>query len=427
MAEHKYAYVTLLTNDSYFPGVVILQESLRRVNSEYPLICLVNSNVTEQTLANLDKVGIAHKLVENLDMPKNLVEFNKLHDERMAGIWKDCFTKFYAFEMTEYEKVIFCDADLLILKNVDDCFEKPHMTAAVDGEYSNFWPSEPHFNAGFMVIEPKDGFVNDIKDFINNLDLATTGVNRVIADQEILNLYYKDWANDLKLHLSKYYNIFPNCSPAKDEEDVIENGYFIHFIGVKPWSLADFGLINEKLSAVVSIFSNESSVDSYCWKPYELAYCIFWLSLNNGFAPLNWVSLELSGKFYIALAQICLTIFKDMHSATYYCDKALAANANSDEFNTAYNELSQIKRVCKYLPIIREMLSTAYECNTAGMDNLGYFSAMRLLRPIINTDGSDRIVPYSMSAFDVFTPIVDKLESEMAAVATKLAKPYKDE
>lgn len=39
--ENLYAYITVLTNESYIPGVQALAESLRRVNSKYRLIILV--------------------------------------------------------------------------------------------------------------------------------------------------------------------------------------------------------------------------------------------------------------------------------------------------------------------------------------------------------------------------------------------------
>ena len=40
------------------------------------------------------------------------------------------------------------------MKNLDHLFDKPHLTAAIDGEYFNLWPDWVHFNGGCMVIEP---------------------------------------------------------------------------------------------------------------------------------------------------------------------------------------------------------------------------------------------------------------------------------
>lgn len=41
------AWVTLATNDSYGLGALVLANSLRRVNSEYPAVVLITPSVTE--------------------------------------------------------------------------------------------------------------------------------------------------------------------------------------------------------------------------------------------------------------------------------------------------------------------------------------------------------------------------------------------
>jgi len=45
MEDKKYSYVSLLTNDSYVYGVMLLAESLKRVKSEYPLYLLITKDV----------------------------------------------------------------------------------------------------------------------------------------------------------------------------------------------------------------------------------------------------------------------------------------------------------------------------------------------------------------------------------------------
>lgn len=94
--------------------------------------------------------------------------------------------------MVEYDKVIFCDADLMFLKNCDHCFEMPHMTAALDGEYMNLWPTLPHFNSGFMVIEPGKDSSNSIMEFVKTHDIKSIPHDQVIADQDVLNTYFAD-------------------------------------------------------------------------------------------------------------------------------------------------------------------------------------------------------------------------------------------
>ena len=39
------AYVTLLSTESFFEAVLVLNQSLKNVNSEYPLVCMVTNNL----------------------------------------------------------------------------------------------------------------------------------------------------------------------------------------------------------------------------------------------------------------------------------------------------------------------------------------------------------------------------------------------
>ena len=41
----NYTYMTLLTNNTYVQGVILLNETLKKVKSKYPLIVLVTNEV----------------------------------------------------------------------------------------------------------------------------------------------------------------------------------------------------------------------------------------------------------------------------------------------------------------------------------------------------------------------------------------------
>jgi len=45
----KYSYVTLLTNDDYVYGVALLVESMKRVETKYPLHVLITDGVSLAT------------------------------------------------------------------------------------------------------------------------------------------------------------------------------------------------------------------------------------------------------------------------------------------------------------------------------------------------------------------------------------------
>lgn len=184
--KKNYAYVTFLTSESYYSGVILLKASLEKVNSKYPLYCAITEDISMQTQQNLSSQDINIIKVQKTETPEYLFDFNKQIDERMANTWKHCLTKFQAFKFTQFDKVILLDCDLMLLKNVDDCFEKPHMTASQDGEYFGLWQGWTHFNSGFIVIQPEENEYNALIDFANNIDVSNVtdayGRHYVIAD-----------------------------------------------------------------------------------------------------------------------------------------------------------------------------------------------------------------------------------------------------
>ena len=234
--KENYSYVTLLTNDSYSYGIILLVESMRQVKTKYPLHVLVTDKVSTAVLELLDQLKVKHTLVDTITISEEIHNYNYSIKKDYAINWKNCWTKFHIFKMTQYDKIVFLDADIMLLKNIDHLFEKPHLTCALDGEYHGLWRNNPHFNAGCMVIEPSEKLFNDIYNAALNLKLDDIPKGQIFADQEFLNFYFKDWANKKELHLNKYYNVFGPYIQDNEVADLSTNCYFIHFIGRKPWS-----------------------------------------------------------------------------------------------------------------------------------------------------------------------------------------------
>ena len=237
--DKKYSYVTLLTNDSYVYGVVLLVESMKKVNTKYPLHVLIIDEVSAANREILDQLGVSYEVVDVIPTPEAIYEHNMAINPNTASTWINCWTKLRIFDLEQFDKIVFLDADIMIMKNLDHLFDMPNMTSALDGEYFNIWPI-PHFNAGCIVIEPSKYIFNQILKFANELTVNDLPKDRddmlIIADQEILNMYFDDWAKKPELHLNKYYDIFAPYIQEEQVEDVKENCYFIHYVGRKPWT-----------------------------------------------------------------------------------------------------------------------------------------------------------------------------------------------
>lgn len=84
--EPKKAYVTLLTKNSYLAAALVLNESLRRVGSKYPLVIMSTLGLPSEGREAVTRQGVEILTVDSLKPPPsdhNL--FN--HDARFADAW----------------------------------------------------------------------------------------------------------------------------------------------------------------------------------------------------------------------------------------------------------------------------------------------------------------------------------------------------
>ena len=338
----NYAYVTLVTTNHYIPGIIILYESLRRVGSQYPLVCLYSKSISEDNIKQLAALGIKLKLVDEIYFPENIKKYNKRVNPRLADVWATVFTKFNIFELIEYDKIIYCDADIMFLKNCDHCFEMPHMTAALDGEYLHWWPAHPRFNSGFLVVKPETGLKDAILNFILSDKAYAFDQFQVISDQDILNEFYSNWVNQPEKHLNKYYNVFPRQIP-KDKveafsEDIIQNAYFIHFINKKPW----YGEIYDNLVAV-SYYTN-TQANNICKNCYEYAYGLLLLNKNSD-NIVDWKNIETEGLFYYYISLGAAMFYRDLAAAKKYIKLALKISPNNANYQQVFALLESPKTI----------------------------------------------------------------------------------
>ena len=119
-------------------------------------------------------------------------------------------------------------------KNIDDLFERPHLSAVQD--LCGFILDDPNnhknFNSGVMVVEPSTEDYQALIDILNNHDFG----DRLIHDQLIMWEYWKDWADRKELHLPNYYNIWTSYFWPEDPYFAYPHDIkVLHIIDKKPW------------------------------------------------------------------------------------------------------------------------------------------------------------------------------------------------
>jgi len=136
--------------------------------------------------------------------------------------------------------VFFLDADVVVLRDIDDLFEREELSAAPDAG----WPD--CFNSGVFVYRPSKETFNKLVQFASQQHSSFDG-----GDQGLLNAFFSNWNSaDISRHLPFTYNVTANTfysyvpAVTKFRNDI----RVIHFAGaLKPWQLT-YNPQNEQLS-----------------------------------------------------------------------------------------------------------------------------------------------------------------------------------
>ena len=195
----KYAYVNGITNDDFLVGVLLMFVSLKQNSKLYQahsvdLCCFVTENVSENAKKKLTANGIS------IFVPQDDLCTGE-------GRWSTTFTKLCIFCLTKYDKIVWIDADMLVLNSLDDLFQKPHMSC-VRSRAKMFSKDFYAFNSGLMVIEPNVEDYRGACAQINSVVENYQKKNMPVGDQNVLNEYFIDWHLSEEKHLEDGYNVF---------------------------------------------------------------------------------------------------------------------------------------------------------------------------------------------------------------------------
>lgn len=142
--KSRFAYVTVhyegTSRDAeYVLGIQVLMQSIKLTGTPHDLVVLASESVTEQSKQLFRAIGCRVVDVTNIDNPfvggtlRNkgfIFTLNKLH------VWN----------MLEYERVVYLDADNVLVRNADELF--------LCGEFCAVFMNPCHFHTGLLVVTP---------------------------------------------------------------------------------------------------------------------------------------------------------------------------------------------------------------------------------------------------------------------------------
>ncbi|EMD94301.1 glycosyltransferase family 8 protein [Bipolaris maydis ATCC 48331] len=120
-------WTTLLTNTAYLTGLLTLDYSLKRSKSLYPLIVLYTDELPAEAHEALDRRGIRKRHVPYL-LPSAGNDYS--NDPRFY----DCWTKMVPFGLTEFERIVQLDSDMLVMRNMDELMTIKLDSPALEGK-----------------------------------------------------------------------------------------------------------------------------------------------------------------------------------------------------------------------------------------------------------------------------------------------------
>jgi len=227
-----YSYVTLVTNEDYALAAKALARSLRMTEARWPLTVLAVRDVPGLD----DLAALGAKIVSTPPLPLS-EEFRARHSRKAqhaaAPFTKgnkpafhdplDNFAKLRLWELDEYKKAVFLDADLIVVKNIDRLFAFPEFVAA-----PNVYESLQDFhrmNSGVFVAEPSKDTFNSM---LERLDRPDRFWRR--TDQTFLQEYFPDWHGLPYIYNTLQYVWF-NLPGLWDWNSI----HVIHYQYEKPW------------------------------------------------------------------------------------------------------------------------------------------------------------------------------------------------
>ena len=215
----KMAYCTLLSSEDYLDAVLVLNQSLRAVKSQYPLFVMITKPVAsnQKLLMILNSASIFYKIIEPLQY--SIESLIKHSGESVLNT----ASKLQIFNIREYDKLIYIDADTLVLKNIDHIFNYP------DGAMIKYSDDEDGFS-GLFVVEPDFHLHDEIEYYL--LLIQTTQA----FDGDLLGNLWFCVRSNINYQIPENYL----ACYHKSLRDYDNNIYVIHYCNqIKPWLQCD--------------------------------------------------------------------------------------------------------------------------------------------------------------------------------------------
>ena len=228
------AYVTLVTNADYALGAMALVRSLRLSGTQADIVVMHTGGVDAAALEPCRVLGARLHQAELLPTSDAFNERHqraRIHAENPFTKGRkpsfhtplDNFAKLRLWQLEEYERVVFIDADAIVVRNIDRLFSYPEFSAA-----PNVYETLGDFhrlNSGVFVARPSGETFDAM---LARLDAPEAHWPR--TDQTFLQAFFPHW-HGLPVFFNMLQYVWFNLPELWDWKSV----HVIHYQYEKPW------------------------------------------------------------------------------------------------------------------------------------------------------------------------------------------------
>jgi len=143
----KYAYATLVSGDKWFLPARTLALSMDKAGCRWPRVMLTTFSPAERSKRLLE--------TEHWDV-REVARIPNPYDDR-GEMTRNTFSMLWAYNLTEFSKIIYIDVDFLVLSNLDALFECGDYCFARSGR-----ETQGRFNGGLQVLTPNQELFNEM-------------------------------------------------------------------------------------------------------------------------------------------------------------------------------------------------------------------------------------------------------------------------
>jgi alpha-N-acetylglucosamine transferase len=233
-SPQRYAYITLVTNADYAKGATALVRSLRLTKTAADIVVLHTGFVDGIALAPLADLGCRLIAVAHLPLSGAFKERHARGQLHSAAPFTkgrkpdfhsplDNFCKLRLWQLTEYERTVFIDADAIVLKNIDKLFGYPEFSAA-----PNVYETLADFrrlNSGVFVARPSEETFGRMLAMLDQPDAFWRR-----TDQTFLEAFFPDW-HGLPVYFNMLQYVWFTMPALWDWKSIS----VLHYQYEKPW------------------------------------------------------------------------------------------------------------------------------------------------------------------------------------------------